>query len=382
MRLLFIFTGAGYGGVSRQVVAAARFQISQGHTVGVVAAPDERLAGELATAGASFYANSHFVRPFSPAKDLRSPIPVLKAIRAFHPDIISTHSSKAGMVGRICATLSRRVPVLFTAHGWVFSEPVADWKRWLFVLAERAAAAVTTRIICVSEFDRRLALKYRVAPAAKLITIENGVDPVPYDAPRDDSIRTALRIPENATVVTTVARLAPPKDFHTLLDAVRRIRRPIRLLLVGDGELRPDVEREIARCGIADRVLLLGERRNVPAILKASDIFVLSSRKEGMPQAIIEAMFAGLPVVATRVGGVPELVTAGKTGYLVPVGSAAAIADAVDGLADDPELRHRLGDAGRLRARERFTVDRMLRRKAELYSTLSVARERTDVVVL
>lgn len=139
------------------------------------------------------------------------------------------------------------------------------------------------------------------------------------------------------------------------------------VLMVGDGELRPQVEEYIGRHGLEERLRLLGQRGDIPQILAASDIFVLSSDWEGLPYTIIEAMMSGLPVVATRVGGVPELVENEVTGFIVPPKNPQALAKGLQRLLDDPELRHRMGQLGREKALREFTLDRMLRETERVY---------------
>jgi glycosyltransferase involved in cell wall biosynthesis len=235
--------------------------------------------------------------------------------------------------------------------------------RALAVLAERVAARLATRIICVSEHDRQCALRAGVGVPAQLVVIRPGVEPTAWS--HGDSA-TSRHLSQLCTVVT-VSRLAPPKDPLTLLDAWDAVPGGHRLLLAGDGPLRRAVEARIALGGQAGRVQLLGPRDDIPALLRAADIFVLSSRWEGLPLAVVEAMMAGLPVVATAVGGIPETVLHGETGLLVPPGDAHALASALHRLLQDADLRRRMGEAGRQRAMAWFTQQRMVDATIALY---------------
>ena len=168
-------------------------------------------------------------------------------------------------------------------------------------------------------------------------------------------------------VVTMVSRLVPQKDPVTLLRAWQLSKGDRVLMIVGDGELRGEVSRFVSNNGLTQSVILAGEREDVPEILAASDAFVLSSRWEGLPYTIIEAMMSGLPVVATCVGGVPELVEDGVTGFLVPAGDHSAMAEALQKVLDDSEVRHRMGHAGRERTLREFSLDDMLRKTRRVY---------------
>jgi glycosyltransferase involved in cell wall biosynthesis len=168
----------------------------------------------------------------------------------------------------------------------------------------------------------------------------------------------------------TVGRLQAPKDPLTLVRALAELARPGEAVIAGDGPDRPAVESEVRRLGLESVVRLAGERNDVEELLAAADLFVLSSRSEGLPLSILEAMAAGLPVVASSVGGVPELVVEGETGLLVPPGDPHALAAAIERLLDDSALRRRLGAAGRTRVSEHFDLASARRAHLDLYRTV------------
>jgi glycosyltransferase involved in cell wall biosynthesis len=364
VKILYVITAAEFGGASLHVLQLMEHMAKQGHEVGLVAAPESRLMEKAKALGVKIFSNPHFVRPIRPWKDFRALWPVFQAIRAFDPDIVHAHSTKAGYAARFaCAILRKRV--IFTAHGWAFTEGRGLMARKLLALAERLAAKITLKIICVSRHDRELALQWKVARPEQLVVIHNGIDPEPFLEADGASLRKELEL-HDEPVLTFVGRLAPPKDPLTLIDAVKRLSKGI-LLVVGGGELRSQVESHITENHLEKRVKLLGQRSDIPQILEASDVFVLSSRWEGLPYTIIEAMMAGLPVVATKVGGVPELVENGVTGFLVPPKDPETLAQALQKLIEDPELRKRMGRAGREKALREFTLDRMLHETERVY---------------
>jgi glycosyltransferase involved in cell wall biosynthesis len=252
------------------------------------------------------------------------------------------------------------VPVrMFTVHGWAFSAssgPVATLYRW----ADRLAAPLTTMTICVADEERAAGLAARTCHAARTVVIPNAVDVATAPCARHDG---------DPPLVVAVGRLAAPKDALTLVRALGQARaHRFRALLVGDGPDRLAVEAELTALGLDHAVALAGSRRDVPELLARADVFVLSSRSEGAPISILEAMAAGVPVVASDVGGVGELVADGETGLLVPSADPARLSEALRRLLADPELRRRLGAAGRARARERFDLPAFRAAHLELYA--------------
>ncbi len=359
MRILYVVTSAGFGGASMNVLLLMRHMIAKGHTVGLVSANERRLIKEAKELGVRVFVNPYFVRRLHLLNDFRAFIPVYKAIKEFKPDLIHAHSTKAGVIVRFWSMLLNFKPVIFTAHGWAFTEGRKYWKRWLLAQIEKIAGFATTKVICVSNHDKELALKFKVVPPEKLTVIYNGVDHEPF-------LKAQRKKEDSEVIITYVGRLAPPKDLKTLLKAIKPLT-GVKVLIVGDGELRNEVEKYVLKNELSEKVFLLGEREDVPEILANSDIFVLPSRWEGLPFTIIESMMAGLPIVASKVGGIPELVDDGVTGFLVPPGDHLSLAQAIKKLIDDKNLREEMGRNGREKALKLFTVERMLNETIKVY---------------
>lgn len=305
------------------------------------------------------------VQPVAPTRDVKAVRQAVAAMRELKPDLLHCHSSKAGLVGRVAAKLSG-VPAVFTAHGWSFAEGVS-WKRKSFTVpSERLAARWGQKIITVSEQDRSLALRYSIASQDKLVTIHNGVPDTCHRASpgQGEPVRIAM-----------VARFAPPKDHVLLLRALANTPSPpFELLLIGDGPTRPDVEKEAASLGLQDKVKFLGTRNDVPELLSKAHVFVLPSNWEGFPISILEAMRAGLPVVASDVGGISEAVIDGETGSLVPRGNVDVLRDRLLALLHNPPLRAQLGTVGRRRFENNFTFGHMLEKTLGVYDEVLAAR--------
>ncbi len=209
-------------------------------------------------------------------------------------------------------------------------------------------------------------------PADRVSVIRNGIPLEPYLGGRDDALRRTLA-PDDTPLLLTVARLHAQKGIPFLLGAIARLPR-VRLAIAGDGPDRAALESEAARLGVADRVLMLGEREDVPALLAACDLFVLPSLFEGLPVSVLEAMASARPVIATDVGGTAEVVSHGETGLLVPPGDAASLADAVATLLGNPVLAAGLAARGRTLVEREFSAAVMAERVAQLYDQLLADR--------
>ncbi|MBA3585933.1 MAG: glycosyltransferase [Gemmatimonadetes bacterium] len=236
-------------------------------------------------------------------------------------------------------------------------------------LNHRAARACVDRYIAVSEeVARRMRARFRV-PASKLQVVRNGIDLDRYCRAADPRLRLLLARDEPRAVVLTVARLDPQKGHEYLLAAAAAIPQAV-FVFAGEGEERPRLERMARALGVADRVRFLGHRSDIPDLLAVCDVFVLPSLYEGLPLAVLEAMAAAKPVVATAVGGTDEAVTNGKSGLLVPPAEPSALADAIRTVLGDPTVARRLGEAGQARARREFSASRMIREVSGVYEDL------------
>jgi glycosyltransferase involved in cell wall biosynthesis len=263
--------------------------------------------------------------------------------------------------------LGRRVPVLFTEHG----RHSPDFPRRKRILANRLLLGRRDRVVGVGEAVRQALVANEGIPAGRVEMVHNGIDTETYARPHADRarLRSELGLGADDLVLIQVARLDYLKDHGTAVRTLKQVvaaRADARLLLVGDGPERPRIEEEVRRLALGDHVRLLGQRGDVPRLLGAADVFLLTS-VSGIPLTVIEAMSAGLPVVATRVGGVAEVVVEGRTGSLAPAGDDAGLAHHVLRLAALPGLRRQMGEEGRRRARDCFSEGRMLAGYHRLY---------------
>lgn len=361
VRILFVITRAdSFGGAHVHVRDLGERLLRLGHDVQVVTGSRGPFSAMLERVGIPTVECPPLQRAILPVRDARAVAALRQLIAAFQPDLVSTHSSKAGIIGRL-ACAAGGPPCLFTAHGWAFTPGVPNPQRSLYRLIERSLAPLAARIICVSEHDRGVAIGAGIRPS-RLVTIHNGMPDIPptlrSDPGRGDPVRIVM-----------VARFASQKDHPTLLRALAAVE-GAQLDLVGEG---PSIEatRALARSlGIEHRVAFLGHREDIAQILSRSHLFALISHWEGFPRSTLEAMRAGLPVIVSDAGGSAEAVEEGTTGYVVPPGDLVAARDRLRRLVASPRLRQEFGAAGRQRYETEFTFERMFQRTFNVYRSL------------
>ncbi len=305
-----------------------------------------------------------------PGWDLRTVARLVALLRRLRPEIV--HSRNWGAFDAVPAARLARVPVVIHGeHGREATDPAGLNSRRNRL--RRACAPFIDRYVTVSLDLARWLVEVVRIPPARVVTIHNGVDVRRFSDDTSKRGREALRLPDRELVVGTVGRLDPVKDQAGLIEAFARLRPgtvPATLVIVGDGPCRSALEAQASSLGIADRVRLVGARSDVSTLLGAFDLFALPSVAEGISNTILEAMASGLPVVATRTGGNPELVEHGVTGSLVSVGDRDGLAAALAAYLGDAHLRLLHGKTGRARAVQHFGLERMAARYHELYGAL------------
>ena len=365
-RVLFLIPRSVRGGAQAYVLELLR--AFEGRFDLVLGAGEEGHLTEAASAlGIPVHVVPALASPVEPWRMAAAVPRLVRLIRATGANLVSTHSTWAGLAGRAAAHRCG-VPAIFTAHGWSFADGVGPARRVVAVPLERMGARWCRRIIVVCEADRRLALRRRIAPEEKLVTVRYGVRDVPE--------RAAPGAP-GPPVVAMVARFEPQKDYGCLLRAVAGVAGGWRAVLVGDGPTLSATKALARELGIAERVAFLGNRDDVASILASAHVFALATRWEGLPLTILEAMRAGLPVVASNVAGVGEAVAEGESGFLLSPGDASELGKRIERLCADPPLRARMGSAGRRRYESDFTFERMLAATTAVYEDVLAASTET-----
>lgn len=288
---------------------------------------------------------------------------VAEVLRRERIDVIHTHNTGPFFHGGLGATLAGVRTHIHTDHARTFP----DRMRWM--VAEHLLSHLAYRVVGVSEHTTRNLVRYERIPESRLVTIPNGIDLPPPSRPRRE-VRASLGLPDDVPVVGTAGRLTHQKGLEYLVRAAAalRPRHPgLHTLIVGEGPEREPLEELARSLGVQDRVLFLGVRMDIADLFGALDLYALPSRWEGLPMAILEAMAAGLPVVASSVGGVPTAIRHGQEGLLVPAEDDGALAQALDEVLSDPSTLARMGSASRRRYEARFTVSTMALRYQQLY---------------
>jgi glycosyltransferase involved in cell wall biosynthesis len=378
-RVLHVITRLIVGGAQENTVASVARVAPERYEsylwIGPQLGTEGSLVEEARARGITPVVIPDLVRQIDPVRDARVTAELAGRMRREGFDLVHTHSSKAGIAGRVAAARAGVPAIVHTAHGWGFHDRQHPLKRFAFVSAERVLARRTNCIVSVSEETTRIGIAAGIGKAEDYELIRSGI-------PRDRflanpaaraRVRAELHVPEDAVVVGSVGRLSAqknPVDFVRLAARLAPSHPSARFLYVGDGPLRADVERRIAEAGLGERVILAGLRRDVPDLLAATDVFVLTSLWEGLPRVIPQALSCGVPVVAYDVSGIREIVRDGVNGWAVPMGDVDGAAARLDELLRDSALRAAFAARAADGFDPAFSEDDMIRRLEDLYDRL------------
>jgi len=437
--ILYLITRAELGGAQRYVLDLANNL--QGEFNITVAFGKQDTNGELAEklkiAGINNYNIPHLKRAISPIDDFLALVEIIKLIKKIKPNIIHLNSSKISILGSIASLIikfqvsSFKFQVVYTVHGWVFNEPLPRWLKLFYFWAEKITALFKNKIICVSEFDRQIALTKKIAAALKLITIHNGLAPIEFYSKEEARQRihsvipasepessvqhheqvSGLRVkpamtsnlligssvipasePESSVqhheqvsglrvkpamtsnlLIGSTGNLYKTKGFEHFIKASKIISEQkisATFIIIGEGEERKKLETLIRQNNLANDFILTGRINEAAKLLPAFDIYICSSVKEGLSYTIIEAMQAGLPIAATNVGGNGELIEDNITGLLAEAGNPESLAQKIIELIKNPALKNKLGQQAKLKAREEFCLEKMVEETKKAYSSL------------
>jgi lipopolysaccharide/colanic/teichoic acid biosynthesis glycosyltransferase/glycosyltransferase involved in cell wall biosynthesis len=308
-------------------------------------------------------------------RDWKALIALYRLMRREQPHIVHTHAAKPGVLGRVAARLAGVPVVVHTFHGHILHGYYGPLMTWLLRRMERTLARSSDRIIAVSEQVKQDLVRYGVASPEKISVIPLGFNLQPFldSGKHRGALYRELGLTNGARLIGIVGRIFPIKNHRLFLEAAARVaaeESSARFVVVGDGALRPEMEAHARRLGIADRVAFTGWRRDLPRIYPDLDVLVVSSKNEGTPVSAIEAMASACPVVATRVGGLPDLIEDGETGRLVPSEDAPALAAAILRVLRDKEAAQQMARVARERVSERFRAERLIGDIDRLYSEL------------
>jgi glycosyltransferase involved in cell wall biosynthesis len=384
LRVLHVITRLIVGGAQENTLLTAIGQHRRGMAVSLVAGPDPGPEGDLHDAargaGLTLHLLPSLVRPIHPLKDVRALIELVRLMKRGRFDVVHTHSSKAGILGRVAARIAGVPIVVHTLHGLVFHEYQARWKNRLYIRLKRLCAPLCDVLIAVNQKTIDGAVAAGIGRPEQYVKVFSGIPLDPFLEIRGSmtpaQAKESLGIPPSARVVGKIARLFPLKGHDPFFDAAGTIARRDEscwFLLVGGGILRSTLEERARRLGLADRTVFTGlvPPEDVPRCIQAMDVVVHTSLREGIARVIPQAGAVGKPVVTFDLDGGPEVIENGVSGYLVPPGDTGAIAERVLELLGDPALRQRMGARGRAFAAEHYPVERMVDAIDAIYSRFS-----------
>ena len=380
MRIMHISTRLILGGSQENTVLSCEGQAEHGHDVslvfGPIYGPEGSLLDRVKThGGVETIETPNLVRELAPIRDFKCYRELRRLIRGWKPDVVHTHSSKAGILGRAAAWKERVPCVIHTIHGLAFHPYMSTWRNAVYIFSERFAAKRCHRIACVADAMREQALAEGIGKPQQYVTVYSGMEVDQYVQPNwtRDAVREELGISEGDFVLGTIARLAELKGHDDLLDSLEELmkQRPeLKLLWVGDGWWADRLLGRVRELGLEGRVISTGlvPPEEIPKYLQAMDVLAHPSYREGLPRTVTQALLNSTAVVAYDVDGTKEVCIDGETGFLISPGDLTALRGAVAKMIDDSGKRAEMGRRGQALCRERFSASHMVEHLERIYA--------------
>jgi len=369
-KILYFITQSEYGGAQRYVFDLAN-NLGREFEVAVALGEqgkDGKLAKKLEENNIKYYIIPHLKRSISPLNEILAFFEISKLIKNYQPNIIHLNSSKISILGSLAGLFIKlkikNLKIIYTVHGWVFNEPLPAPVKWFYLWAEKFTAKFKDKIICVSESDRQVALKYKIAPVEKLITIHNGLAPVNFYTREEALPLLAKERAGGEVFIGSIGNLYKTKGFEYFIEAAdiltHKLNTPATFIIIGEGKEREALKNLIAKYNLKNNFILAGSIDEAARLLPAFDVYVCSSVKEGLSYTLIEAMQAGRPIVATAVGGNPEMIENEKTGLLSKPADARDLAEKIKTLLNNKTLALELGQNAKAKAMAEFGLEKMV----------------------
>ncbi|MDD5749190.1 MAG: glycosyltransferase [Patescibacteria group bacterium] len=386
-KILYLITQSKWGGAQKYVIDLAR-HFSQKNEVHIAYGESRQLdpyfAQECQKLKVKTIPLPYLCRNIDLGKDYLAMIDLSKLFGKESYDLIHLNSSKAGLLGSLAAKyyglnlLNAKLRLIYTAHGFVFNEPLSKFRKKIYKLSETFSTTIQHLIIAVSDADRQSAIENKITHPAKIFTVHNGLDFSQYDFYPTDQARQKLGLEKDQIYFGTIASFYLTKGHTYLLDAVKELRTtnwPLfdksAWVFIGDGPEKENISQKIKAADLQDKIKVFdpspeGDHK----YLKAFDYFILPSVKEGLPYTILEAGLAQVPVVATRVGGLPEIITDKKNGLLATAANPLSLADKIKKISADQKMSSALAQANYQNIKSNFSLDKTLSQTEELYLKL------------
>lgn len=392
-KVLYLITQSELGGAQRYILDLAR-NLKNDYEISVALGEQGdqgELAVELEKSKIRYFTLSHLKRNISPFHDLLAIYQIRRLVKKIQPDVVHLNSSKISILGSwALKNIKPRPLIVYTAHGWVFNEPMNCLKKKLYTWLERTTGRTKDKIICISKLDRNIAKEKLEIPEQKLTTIYHGLDLLRYNFFEKHEAREKLwsELPEsikpldnNTILLGSIGNLYATKDFSTLIRAVNHLlidhNLEVKVIIIGEGPERARLETEIGELNAVafrageentdNRIILAGRLANAANYIKAFDYYVCSSVKEGFPYTLLEAMAAQVPIITTGVGGIPDLIADNRNGLLTQPGDARQIAKKVLELAKNQYLKERLVHTANNDIEHIFSFGKMLSETKRIY---------------
>jgi glycosyltransferase involved in cell wall biosynthesis len=385
-KILFLVTQTKWGGAQKYVLQLADY-FRQKNTVhiafGETETPDEYFFKACQALGVKTIPVPKLVRNVKINQDLAAIFQILKIIKQENYHLIHLNSSKAGLLGALAGffytlnPINTRLRIIYTAHGFVFNEPGPAFQKKLYTMSEMFSTGLQTRVIAVSDFDKQSALANKICPAQKIITIHNGLDFSQYNFQSQAEARAKLNLNNDKKYFGTIASFYDTKGYKYLIEAIKLLKdnkssllTKSQWILIGEGPNLESIKKQIADYGLTAKITILKPTNEDWKYLPAFDYFILPSVKEGLPYTILEAGLAKVPIIASRVGGLPEIMEHQKTGLLTSPANPLSLANAMRQLFKNDELAKNLATNNYQNIKLHFSLKNTLRQTEELYLSL------------
>jgi len=379
-RVLFIVTQSEFGGAQRFLYELTKKLAQEKYQILVAAGPGHytqkyELLETLARENIEIKKLKHLRRAMSPLKEILAFFEIKKLIKSWKPEVVFLSSSKAGIIGSVAAKISigKKPKVIYRIGGWAFNDPWPEWLKKLWILTEKITARFKDVIILNNKFDYDQAVRLKIRPKKELKIIHNGIDALKIDFLPPEEARTKLKLSHSEKIVGAIAYFYPTKGLEFLIEAARILKNRqlptanCKFLIIGDGEEREKLESLVKEYGLEKEIILPGQIPDSYKYIKAFDVFVLPSLKEGFPWVILEAMSAKVPIVATSVGAVLEIIENGKNGILIEPGNPRELAEAIKYLLENERTRQEFALQAHQTVLFKFPIEKMIRETEELF---------------
>src|SRR3989344_9415902 len=386
LKILYLVTQSDFGGAQRYVYDLAT-NLSENFTI-VVAGGEQGYEGELVKklnkSGIRYLPLSHLKRVISPWHDWSAFWQIVHLIQTEKPDIVHLNSSKISILGSLAAWWCKVPKIIYTVHGWVFSEDLPLRKKYFYKILEKLTARFKTDIICLSEWEKQNTVRRQIAPAKKISVIYNGIAPINFLSRPEARAQLAkiagAQIDDQTILIGSIGNLYKKKGYEYLIEAIKISNIPaspagrqypisnIKLIIIGSGPEQKNLQLQINNYELQNKIILTGSIGDAAQLLSAFDIYVCSSVKEGLPYSILEAMQASLPIVATNIGAIPEIITNNQNGLLAATQNPGSLAVKIKYLIDNINIAQQLGEQAKKDVKEKFSLEQMIKKTANLYS--------------